>query len=145
MGYPHQTRGLLPAKNLHQSIDPGSVIQFRCAQQQMMIELRPEVPEIVATDDCRRAELLVDLLRRNRSFHDKFVEERIRESEFVAIDRGELIGQIMRVGVAALANLPEALWTKTRHVNRRRGRHQTLVRADIARRLLAANVLLSGL
>ncbi len=99
--------------------------------------------QVVAADDAAQQQSIIDLLDGDGAGDDEFVEERLTPVNRVAVELVDLVGGVMRLVPAEFRHLTQPILAEQFHVDRRRQRHQALIGADVAGRLLAADVLLA--
>src|SRR5690606_6376319 len=135
----------LPGHDFDEPVDSAASIELCRAEQQVMRQTVVKSSKVKPAQDPRIEQLRVDLGCRALGLDGELVEERHIEGKFESVELRQPVGEVMRVLVAGAGNLPESFRSEARHVDGRGRRHQALVRADVAGRLLAADMLFARL
>src|SRR5581483_666282 len=119
-------------------------VHLRRAPERRVPKLREPGGDVKAAAQARASELLLELRDGRVVLHDELVVVRAAEGGRVeAGDARERLPERRRVGGAGARGLLEAALPEEREVHAERERVERLVRADVARGLVAADVLLA--
>ena len=129
-------------QRLHKRIDLDAAVQLGRAEEHAVVH---PIAHVEAADDVAVEQRAVDLGDRLRRADDELVEERLVALDAVAGQRVDAIRGVVRLLVAQLRDTTQPAWPHGREIDRGRERDQLLARADVARRALAADVLLARL
>jgi hypothetical protein len=133
------------AERADQAIQVGAAVFLGDGDQQPVAELGGDAAEVETGDDILGFERLANAGGATAAHaHAKFVEGGgAREARGVAGKRDDALVGVLRLGEAALGDRHEAALAEQRSADREREREQALIRADVAGRALAPNVLLA--